>query len=223
MDHKKELENLIKITSGRYSMHDIFSDFVEMSALSISNTVDHWRKDFREDRYLQIAKKYNRSEVDNICRMLSELAKALEAGFSDVLGQVYMELGLGSKETGQFFTPYNICKLMSRLSLDTADFANGKAVSLNEPTCGSGANIIAFAENLKVKGINYQDRLRVVAQDLDFRAVHMCYVQLSLLGVPAMVIQGNTLTEPPTSLTRFSKNVYYTPLWVLKGSVHERR
>lgn len=33
-----------------------------------------------------------------------------------------------------------------------------------------------------------------VAQDIDIRRVWMAYIQLSLYGIPAMVIHGNTLT-----------------------------
>ena len=56
--------------------------------------------------------------------------------------------------------------------------------------------IIAAAMELKSKGMNYQDKLEVVAQDLDWNCVYMCYVQLSLLGINAVVVQGDTLHEP---------------------------
>lgn len=39
----------------------------------------------------------------------------------------------------------------------------------------------------------------MVCQDLDWTAVYMCYVQLSLFGVKAIVAQGNTLSEPYTA------------------------
>lgn len=56
--------------------------------------------------------------------------------------------------------------------------------------------IIAAAMELKSKGVNYQDELEVVAQDLDWNCVYMCYIQLSLLGISAVVVQGDTLCEP---------------------------
>ena len=34
----------------------------------------------------------------------------------------------------------------------------------------------------------------LVAQDIDIRCVWMAYIQLSLYGIPAVVIHGNTLT-----------------------------
>jgi hypothetical protein len=58
--------------------------------------------------------------------------------------------------------------------------------------------IIAAAAILQRKELNYQNCIKAVAQDLDWIAVYMCYVQLSLLGIDAVVVQGNTLTEPYT-------------------------
>ena len=49
---------------------------------------------------------------------------------------------------------------------------------------------------MKERGIDYQKMLKVVAQDLDWKAVYMTYVQLSLLGINGIVTQGNTLEEP---------------------------
>ncbi|MCP4407349.1 MAG: hypothetical protein GY807_06235 [Gammaproteobacteria bacterium] len=62
----------------------------------------------------------------------------------------------------------------------------------NEPACGAGAMIIALCTELKAAGINYQQALHVIAQDIDIRAVHMTYLQLSLLHCPAIIIQGIT-------------------------------
>ena len=54
--------------------------------------------------------------------------------------------------------------------------------------------VIAMAEAMGKAGINYQQHLHVVAQDVDTRAVHMCFLQLSLLHIPAIVVLGNTLS-----------------------------
>jgi hypothetical protein len=50
----------------------------------------------------------------------------------------------------------------------------------------------------------------VEAIDLDIKAVHMCYLQLSLLGIPAIVRHGNSL-----SLEMFSD--WITPMYVFGG------
>ena len=59
--------------------------------------------------------------------------------------------------------------------------------------------ILATAKALKNAGINYQRRLKVVAQDLDWLGVYMTYVQCNIIGIDAIVVQGDTLKEPYTS------------------------
>lgn len=66
---------------------------------------------------------------------------------------------------------------------------------INEPSCGGGM-IIATACVLRNEGINYQRKIDVVAQDLDWKGVYMCYLQLSLLGIKAICVQGDTLSNP---------------------------
>ena len=56
--------------------------------------------------------------------------------------------------------------------------------------------IIAVAKVLREMGIDYQKKIEVVAQDLDWNGVFMSYVQFSLLGIDAIVVQGDTLIEP---------------------------
>jgi hypothetical protein len=69
--------------------------------------------------------------------------------------------------------------------------------------------IIALAEWMfKHAGCNPQQRLHVTAIDIDPLCVHMCYVQLSLLHIPAIVIHGNTLSGDVWSH-------WYTPAHVL--------
>lgn len=43
------------------------------------------------------------------------------------------------------------------------------------------------------QGVNYQ-QTHVTAVGVDIRAVHMAYLQLSLLHVPAIIIHGNSLS-----------------------------
>ena len=58
--------------------------------------------------------------------------------------------------------------------------------------------IIAACKVLHEAGFDFQRRLDVVAQDLDWKGVYMTYLQLSLIGCRAVVVQGDTLIEPYT-------------------------
>lgn len=197
MNRKKDIIKYIDGISGKYSRYEVFSDWIKCCSLSISNSMNTihgpiWET--RERDYLNTIRKYNTSEQIKFSEMLSMLAETLESEMEDVLGGIYMESGMGSKAAGQFFTPYHLSYLCAKLILLEPD-KNG-IYRINEPTCGSGGMVIAAAQSLKDKGIDYRRRMRVIAQDLDWKGVYMCYLQLSLLGIHAIVVQGDTLAEP---------------------------
>ena len=54
--------------------------------------------------------------------------------------------------------------------------------------------MIAHAHAMRDAGVNYQQHMHAVAVDVDLVAVHMAYIQLSLLHVPAIVVHGNSLS-----------------------------
>lgn len=82
-----------------------------------------------------------------------------------------MNSGTSNGRAGQFFTPYHVSHLMAECSLERDEVLGriGKdpddVITIYEPTCG----------------------------DIDARCVHMTYVTLSLLGVPAVVRLGDAL------------------------------
>lgn len=214
------LTGLLRSLSHRHTVYQVFSDFVALSAYALSNAVDLQSFDEREAAYLQIVRKYERAEVDVFPRALAELVQAFEpvAGeivFDDVLGRLFMDLSLANDASGQFFTPYSLAQALAMMtlgdkaSLDAAIQERG-FVRASEPAVGGGALVIALAEAMQREGINYQQHLHVTAVDVDARAVHMAYVQLSLLHVPAVIIHGNTL-----SLQEWGR--WYTPAHVLGG------
>jgi len=182
-----------------------------MSAISIRCCTDLIYKIKGEKRYKDILGSYNDKEKEMFPKILGELVMALETP-GDYLGEVFMELELGNKWKGQFFTPYNLCLLTASVAIqDMKDKIREKGfISLNEPACGGGAMIIAVAQIMREKGFNPQRQLKVIAQDLDQKAVYMSYVQLSLLGIPAQICHANTL-----SLEVF--DVWETPFYVING------
>lgn len=209
MDHKKEIINRIQKMSGKYSVYEIFGDWIKMLAISISNMIDVENYVSREKEYLDVSHKYSGNELQEMCQMNAMLTNAYEEKMEDVLGYIYMHLEISSSRLGQFFTPYHICQLMAKIQVIPKD----ELILVNEPSCGAGGNVIAFAEKLKEDGIDYQNRLLVTCQDLDWKAVYMCYVQLSLYGIPAVVVQGNTLSEPYTGGR--IPNAFRTPMYII--------
>ncbi|APF21564.1 N-6 DNA methylase [Clostridium butyricum] len=210
----KIMINMFKKLSYKHQIWEVYSDFIELATLSISNACDRSSKwDIREERYKNIINKYDDKEKILFPKLLGELIIQLNEQPSDIMGQIFMELELGNKYKGQFFTPYNICELMAEIIIDDNirnQIKKKGFVTLNEPCSGGGAMIIAFAEAMKKRKLNPQKYLKVICQDLDFKSVCMTYLQLSFLGIPAIVMHMNTL-----SLEIFDK--FYTPVWIYDG------
>lgn len=194
--HKKEIVSLLRDNSRRHRLHEVFTDFVELGALGISYAVDQRQREKRDGRFADIVRRYERHELDRFPRMLAVLVRWLECGFADCLGDLFMSLELGNSARGQFFTPYELSALMARITIgDVRSHSKQHGfITLNEPACGSGGMLIACADAIHEQGENYQQVMHAIAVDVDATAVHMAYLQLSLLHVPAIVIHGNTLT-----------------------------
>lgn len=201
--HHLEFEKLFRGLCHRLDPWRVFSDFVEMSAIALSNSM--LVNEDREKRYLAIAKEYTRADLDVFPKLLAITAEALEDIDCDFLGEMFMSLELSNHWKGQFFTPFTICKSMSEMTIEESmedKIKRDGFITVMEPACGAGATVIAIMKTLKDRGVNYQQSVHVTAIDVDATAALMCYVQLSLLYVPAIVFIGNTLSMEMRSAWR---------------------
>lgn len=194
--HKKALTSLLRDNAHRHRMHDVFPDFVELSALCFSIAIDKLQAEKRSARFADIAKRYTPEELARFPRMLAVLVLWLQCGHADRLGDLFMSLEIANHHGGQFFTPYEVSSLMAGLTLGDirAQVKQQGFLLVNEPACGSGGMVIACADAIRAQGLQPHQVMHVTAVDIDVTAVHMTYLQLSLLGIPAIVIHGNTLT-----------------------------
>lgn len=191
---------------GSRNRHSLFCDWVKFMAISISNQV--WFSWEREEEYRQLAGTYEAESMSRFSDMMGMLWEAFDTEINDYLGQIYMEGNMGNKSTGQFFTPFHLAELVAMMQPNDPE----QKVIVNEPACGGGGMVLAKAKAIQAAGGNYQETLKVIAQDLDWTGVYMTYTQLSMAGINAVVIQGDTLTgEKAGALQKF-----YTPLYVLK-------
>jgi type I restriction-modification system DNA methylase subunit len=196
-DYKKNILSILKDNCYRHDNYRIFRDWVELMAIALSNRYNTPDRDQREAQYMETIGRYETKEIDNFCKAFAQLVLLFEKeGFNDWLGQIFMELELGNERAGQFFTPYCLSQMMASMTLQDPQSvidANGE-ITISEPAIGSGGMVIAAAEHLKNKGINYSQYATFTGVDVDDRCVHMSYIQLSLLNIPAVIIHGNTLT-----------------------------
>lgn len=228
--HQKEIVKLFSAFDGSKNRRKIFDDFLVMTACMLSNVVDPVHYEEREKLYMQYASQYKPKELDIFARMIAEIINGLEENpDQDFLGEMYMALDFGSSAAGQFFTPYSVCQCTAALVADfhelKAKIADQGFVSVTDPACGAGALLMAFANQCKAQGINYQTQCLFVAQDIDFTVGCMCYIALSFMGCAGYVVIGDTLCNP--NVTRDKRGlipvddcsrIWYTP-WFNKTNL----
>ena len=211
----QELIKEIQKLAYKHPAYQIFQDWLEISAIAISNAVDKGNFEEREKRYLELINQYSKEEQNALVGLLATLTMTLNdvverKGPSDVLGEVFHGLELHNKYKGQFFTPNHICEFMGQAIIagDTEKLISDTGfVSVCEPCVGSGGLVIGFASAMEKNNYNYQTEMCVTAVDIDIKCVHMAYLQLSLYGIPAKIIHGNSLTGEEWS-------VWYTPSYI---------
>lgn len=225
-NYRKEFEKTFKKLTSNHNAWQVWQDFVSLSALSIANAVDKrpevWQK--REDEYMNIFHRYcppnvtkeivndeetdvttyNKNDIESF-RLFSELlgytTMALDTNPNqDFLGQLYMDLDFGRGWKGQFFTPWEVAEMMARMQIDEdaiEKVIDGGYFSVADPCCGAGVMLLAFAQAIKFDyGVNYQQSILFVGQDIDPVVAKMAYIQMSLMGLPGYVAVGDSLANP---------------------------
>ena len=196
-EYTDRIIKLLKENAYTKGIDQVFIDFLAMSAISIQNSVNH--DDELENQYLNIVGRYSKKELENFVEAFSNVVMGLEEKPDDILGNVFHKLELHNKWKGQFFTPMHICQAMAEMTLGDGESMKKHIeekgyISVCEPTCGSGAMVIAMSEAMRKNELNPQRQMLAVCTDIDLKCAHMAYIQLSLLGVPAKIIHGNSLT-----------------------------
>ncbi|WP_371334403.1 N-6 DNA methylase [Klebsiella quasipneumoniae] len=150
------------------------------------------------------------TDIANMQEMFCLMVCALEAKFHDFLGAIFMELDLGDNFRGQYFTPYSVQCLMARMLMPgVRDTIRREGIAtVSDPACGAAGMLIAYAECLLEADINPSMHMFGSCIDIDPVAADMAFIQLSLLGIAAEVVTGNTLTMQ-------FRRVRYTPVYYL--------
>ena len=123
-----------------------------------------------KDWVFKASSSYARSVIDN--------------PFHDILGAVYMELGSRYHRSGlgQFFSPSALGEAMAVMSgvgeRLREKARRGQMLSIGEPTCGSGALLLASMKACQDCTQDDIRHLRIVANDLDRLCVLMTATQV---------------------------------------------
>lgn len=193
--HYEFCKKIREATGYGLSPQEGIREFLHMAYLSLSNRCNQLRgrglDQDKEERYTRAAKKLENPEAmaHALAILLSDFQNH---GATDFLGDVHAALGTLSPDAGQFFTPFELCKVMAEIT--TPDKPKpGERLAFYEPCVGGGAIPIATHTALLERGFAPWEYYFVVG-DVDRKCFEMAYVQLTLAGIPAFIEHANALS-----------------------------
>lgn len=213
-----DLKSFVKkldFTNGKYSIKDVFRDVITLEVFIIQRFM-LLKEDYKE-QYDSLLNKYTESEQHHLKELGLELAKLYDKQTEpvDLMTELFGELDLGNKHTGQFFTPTHISDLIVKCEgIDESQIKEKGYIPLHEPTSGAGGMILAYARELKNKGYDPSRNLFVVAWDIDILCTYMTYLQLAMYDIPAVVVNGDTLAMKDHLILYTPQ--YYLGRWNIK-------
>jgi type I restriction-modification system DNA methylase subunit len=192
-DYKKEFMKCLESIEYGRNNYDVFQDFLTLATLSFHNVIA--RDKNIEKEYLDVSGRYKNNK--KFAELLAITTLALEEKHQDFLGEIFMSAGFGNIRGGQFFTPYHLSKMMSKITISDnfkEQIEKDGYVTLSESCCGAGGMIIAASDVMIQKGFNPQTQMKFIGIDIDLKCCQMAYIQTSLLGLRGEVLHGNTIS-----------------------------
>jgi len=208
----QEFQDVLSGLCRTRGSRSVWDDFLVMTACGFSNEVDLENAAHRTELYEQAVGRYSAEEVNQFAQLLAITALALnEYPDQDFLGEIFQGLELNNVSSGQFFTPYNVSKMMAMMSGGnlTEEIKEKGYITANDCCCGAGGLLIGFVNIAREQSVDIQRDILFVAQDIDLTSVLMCYVQLCLLHCAGYVIRGDSLRNDPPEQQDF----WYTPMY----------
>lgn len=218
------INEMLKIVESQLHRHDpgtFFTDCLTLWSLEIQTGFNLLANPELKQEYDHVINKYSDKEKEAILQLSGLLMTALNYEMtpdplpSDVLGQLYEGLNISSGHIGQYFTPEHICECMALITIGSHENVE-KTIqekgyfSILDPCVGSGRMLYGALKALASYDVDFQSRVYAEGEDIDIRCVHMTFIQLSLYGIPARVIHGNSLVGEPYSILR-------TPMYIHQG------
>lgn len=186
----KDISDWMKIFEGsalyRHDNGRLFDDWLELCICCVANGR-------LEERYLSVAKRYTKDELDTMAQLFGMLILLHEEHqdrrrWYDALGQIYEHIAGRSKTSrmGQFFTPPGVCDVSALISVGR-DVMTAEQTIL-DPACGSGRML------LSAHAMNGEHGL-LFGADLDPMCAKMCALNFWLHGIRGEVACMDSLTQ----------------------------
>lgn len=170
------------------SYDTVFRDFLTMCLCAHSRNFKTGLS-HQEDLYMQTIEPYKqRGTLDLFPQLMGTMILLMDkfkdsSTGNDVLGSFY-EAEISRGRNGQYFTPWPVCEMMARCTLESAD--QQTPLRILDPACGSGRCLMATARSSK----NWH---HYYAIDIDPTCVAMCAINMLFNGMRGEVMCANAL------------------------------
>lgn len=183
-----------------YGWGRTFEDWVQLMFSDLrrdddayGDLVDKYRDEYGNDVTDSVFEQYSIA--------FAELVSATRETNADVLGEVHQRTGLGSDESGQYFTDGAVADLMSEMVLSTDEALpdEGEIESATvedpykvaDPTCGSGRMLISVGHRIEQMDVDCPAIFH--GQDKSAICARMTAINFALHGLSGVVVQGDSL------------------------------
>lgn len=140
----------------------VFHDWVTMASSALIVRANPSEAERSEAEYMALVDRYKPDELQGFAELLGIATLALLDKPQDFLGSVFMQAQLGNDRMGQFFTPYELSYLIAEMTIHDID-AEKPLITVQEPACGSGGMVVAFAQAARNRGVDVQRQVYVAA------------------------------------------------------------
>lgn len=195
----KEFVRLLNDIDRSKHRSEVFADFCEMSYCALAKKASPFpdQREALEAQYMSVVGRYrDKDDVRKMPEMVGIALGEIGNGGCDFLGMVAGELEVLDAKLGQFFTPYEVSRMMAEISLPDVDekIAEHGFITVQEPAAGAGGMLMAIADVIEGKGHSLETSVWIEAVELSRPTFHMCYVQCAARGLAGKVICGNSLS-----------------------------
>ena len=189
--------------TNQHDPNTIFNEFLDYSIdINLFTTINQ-NLDFkgREKYYFEMFTEWIKITNDALNNPSNHINSS-KNGWYDYLGIFYeniVQTKYKAGARGQFFTPADVCQLMTELTIDREkDYSNN---FVNDCCCGSGRFLLA-GHSLMPNGI-------MIGADLDEVACKMSVLNFYSHGVRGSILHQNTLTGEFYKAWRVNNYLYH--------------
>lgn len=177
---------------------EVFFDFCELAYCALAKKACPWpeEQDRLEAKYMEVVKRYrDKDDIRKMPELLALTVDQVSAGGCDYLGSVAGEVGALDGRLGQFFTPYEVSRMMAEITMSNAPelIERNGFITVQEPAVGAGSMVIAIGDVIEAAGFDPARHLWVEATDLSVLMVYLSYIQISSRGIAGRITHGDTL------------------------------